>query len=125
MKHIRKQFVISRIVHHVMGGHFGNEAAGGDSVLVAHKITNQVSVALLASHNEVFLALVGANHLGDVFETSKHIKALHIEIECHATNQVGGDDGFHRKRILRHFAGLLALRQHIMEQQGTRLVTIE
>ena len=84
----------------VIGGHFGNHAAGGNGVLVAHKIADKVSITFLTADHELFLTFVFADFLGDVLETGQHIETFHVVVGGNLVDEVGGDDGFHHEEIV-------------------------
>ena len=103
----------------------GNECGRSNGVLVAYKITHQVSVALFSTADEGLFAFLLADQVSDPFEARQADLAIDSIGLCHFLKQVGGDDGFSDELLSVEFSLCLPGFQQIIDQYRRRLIAIK
>ncbi|KAF5039411.1 hypothetical protein DSECCO2_544160 [anaerobic digester metagenome] len=78
MINIYQQLIHAQALFPRPGGSFAKHGAGGNGVLVAHGIPNQISITLLTATNKLLFRLIFSYHFSDVLESGEYIKGLHL-----------------------------------------------
>ena len=97
-------------------GGLGNERRRHNGVFVAHEIAAKVAVRFLATANELLLALVALNGVGNELETCEHIVVLNAEILGHRGKQFGGYYRFDNEFLAFQFAVLFPLVEQVVDK---------
>ena len=112
----------------VVGGHFADQHAADDGVLIPHIAAGQVAVALLEAEDEP-LHFPGGLQLGDLvadpLEAGQHVAALHTIVGGHLVRQRGGHDGLHHHGVGGHGALRNAAGADVIQQQNAHLVAAQ
>lgn len=100
-------------------------AAGGDGVLVAHKVLAEEAVALLAAADVLLLALVAAHDVSDPLEARVDVVHLHAVALGDGADRLRGDDRLDDVLLALQSAHLLPAREEVVDEEDGRLIAIE
>ena len=104
-------------------GHLGGHGGGGDAVLVAHLVLDEVAVALLGAVDEVqAIPLEAAHEVGYPLEAGQALVALGAVRGGDPCLQLGGHDALDRGRSPGHEAELLPGQEDVVSMEGAELV---
>ena len=106
-------------------GNLGNHGACSNGILVAHKVTNHVAVALFSATDECFLAFKFEDFGSNPLESCQYVVHLHANLLGDIGRKLAGDDGLDDELFAGQLAFLFPFFEQIVDEDTHCLVTVE